>query len=78
MFCPRAGPPLTNPEAVRPIACRVATAFSSRGDRVAFTSMQDGDYEICILELDAEGSPGRDMHPRFSPERQVAADHVAA
>jgi len=54
-------------------------AFSSRGDRVAFTSQRDGgDYEIYILRLNADGtpgqleritdSPGRDMHPRFSPD----------
>jgi Tol biopolymer transport system component len=53
-------------------------AFSSRGDRVAFTSLRDGDYEIYILQLNADGSPaqlervtnspGRDMHPRFSPD----------
>ena len=53
-------------------------AFSSRGDRIAFTSLRDGDYEIRILQLDADGSPaqleratdtpGRDMHPRFSPD----------
>ena len=53
-------------------------AFSSRGNRVAFTSQRDGDYEIYILQLDADGSPGqleritatpgRDMHPRFSPD----------
>jgi TolB protein len=53
-------------------------AFSSRGDRIAFTSQRDGDYEIYILQLNADGSPGqlervtnspgRDMHPRFSPD----------
>ena len=53
-------------------------SFSSRGDRVAFSSLRDGDYEIYILELDAHGnpgrlerlthSPGRDMHPKFSPD----------
>jgi Tol biopolymer transport system component len=53
-------------------------AFSSRGDRVAFTSLRDGDYEIYILQLNPDGSPaqlervtnspGRDMHPRFSPD----------
>jgi Tol biopolymer transport system component len=54
-------------------------AFSSRGDRVAFTSQRDGgDYEIYLLQLNADGSPaqlervtnspGRDMHPRFSPD----------
>jgi TolB protein len=53
-------------------------AFSSRGDRIAFTSQRDGDYEIYLLQLNADGSPGqlervtnspgRDMHPRFSPD----------
>jgi Tol biopolymer transport system component len=53
-------------------------AFSSSGDRIAFTSHRDGDYEIYILQLQADGSPGRleritnspgrDMHPRFSPD----------
>ena len=55
-------------------------AFSSRGDRVAFTSLRDGDYEIYILQLNEDASPGRlervtdspgrDMHPRFSPDDQ--------
>ena len=53
-------------------------AFSSQGDRVAFSSLRDGDYEIYLLDVDAQGnpgrlerltrSPGRDMHPRFSPD----------
>jgi Tol biopolymer transport system component len=54
-------------------------AFSSHGDRIAFTSQRDGgDYEIYMLQLNADGSPGqleritnspgRDMHPRFSPD----------
>lgn len=53
-------------------------AFSSRGDRIAFTSHRDGDYEIYLLQLNEDGSPGqlervtqspgRDMHPKFSPD----------
>ena len=53
-------------------------SFSSRGDRIAFVSTRDGDYEIYILELESDGSPGpvrrvtnspgRDMHPKFSPD----------
>ena len=55
-------------------------SFSSKGDRVAFTSLRDDDYEIYLLDLNADGgpgrlerlthSPGRDMHPRFSPDDQ--------
>ena len=50
-------------------------SFSSRGDRVAFTSLRDDDYEIYLLELNEDGtpgplerlthSPGRDMHHRM-------------
>jgi Tol biopolymer transport system component len=55
-------------------------AFSSGGDRIAFTSERDGDFELYLLQLNADGSPGRlermthspgrDMHPRFSPDDQ--------
>ena len=53
-------------------------SFSSSGDRIAFTSHREGDYEIYILQLNTDWSPGelerithspgRDMHPRFSPD----------
>ena len=53
-------------------------SFSSSGDRIAFTSRRDGDYEIYLIDLNADGSagglerithhPGRDMHPKFSPD----------
>jgi TolB protein len=55
-------------------------SFSSKGDRIAFTSLRDDDYEVYLLDLNADGSPGRlerlthspgrDMHPRFSPDDQ--------
>ncbi len=53
-------------------------SFSSKGDRIAFVSLRDGDYELYLLEVGADGSPGalerltdspgRDMHPKFSPD----------
>lgn len=54
-------------------------AFSSKGDKIAFTSARDdGDYEIYLMDIDAasNGSPprrvthskGRDTHPKFSPD----------
>lgn len=54
-------------------------AFSPDGKTVAFTSNRDdGDYEIYLLPLDGDGSPGeprrltrspgRDTHPKFSPD----------
>lgn len=59
-------------------ATNTMPSFSSSGDRIAFVSTRDGDYEIYILDLDEDGSPGelerithspgRDMHPKFSPD----------
>lgn len=59
-------------------ATNTMPSFSSAGDRVAFVSTRDGDYEIYILDLAEDGtpgpvrritnSPGRDMHPKFSPD----------
>lgn len=59
-------------------ATNTMPSFSSSGDRVAFVSTRDGDYEIYILDLEDDGSPsdvrrvtnspGRDMHPKFSPD----------
>ena len=53
-------------------------AFSSGGDRVAFTSFRDGNFEIYTIAFDEDGRPGEperltrnpglDMHPRFSPD----------
>ena len=61
-------------------ATNTMPSFSSSGDRIAFVSTRDGDYEIYILELGDDGtpgnleritnSPGRDMHPKFSPDDQ--------
>lgn len=52
--------------------------FSPLGDRIAFVSNRDGNFEIYTLSLSADGSPGmlqritahpaHDMHPRFSPD----------
>jgi len=59
-------------------ATNTMPSFSSSGERVAFVSTRDGDYEIYILDLGEDGSlgevqritnsPGRDMHPKFSPD----------
>jgi TolB protein len=59
-------------------ATNTMPSFSSSGDRVAFVSTRDGDYEIYIVDLAEDGSPGtlqrmtnspgRDMHPKFSPD----------
>lgn len=59
-------------------ATNTMPSFSSAGDRIAFVSTRDGDYEIYIVDLEADGSPGevrrvtnspgRDMHPKFSPD----------
>jgi TolB protein len=59
-------------------ATNTMPSFSSAGDRIAFVSTRDGDYEIYILDLGEDGSPGevrrvtnspgRDMHPKFSPD----------
>ncbi len=53
-------------------------ALSADGGRVAFTSDRTGDYEIYLLRLGRDGgrqglerithSPGRDTHPKFSPD----------
>ncbi len=61
-------------------ATNTMPSFSSSGDRIAFVSTRDGDYEIYILYLEDDGSPGevrrmtnspgRDMHPKFSPDDQ--------
>jgi Tol biopolymer transport system component len=59
-------------------ATNTMPSFSSSGDEVAFVSTRDGDYEIYIIDLEPDGSPGatrrvtnspgRDMHPKFSPD----------
>ncbi len=59
-------------------ATNTMPSFSWSGDRIAFVSTRDGDYEIYILDLNEDGSPGdlqritnspgRDMHPKFSPD----------
>ncbi len=59
-------------------ATNTMPSFSSSGDRIAFVSTRHGDYEIYVLDLDDDGSPGevrritnspgRDMHPKFSPD----------
>jgi Tol biopolymer transport system component len=59
-------------------ATNTMPSFCSAGDRIAFVSTRDGDYEIYILDLGEDGSPGevrrvtnspgRDMHPKFSPD----------
>ncbi len=61
-------------------ATNTMPSFSWSGDRIAFVSTRDGDYEIYILDLEEDGSPGevrrmtnspgRDMHPKFSPDDQ--------
>jgi len=49
-------------------------AWSPLGDRIAFTSNRDGDYEIYTVRPNGKGltritdSPGNDAHPAWSPD----------
>jgi len=49
-------------------------AWSPAGDRIAFTSNRDGDYEIYTVRPNGKGlvrlthSPGNDAHPAWSPD----------
>jgi Tol biopolymer transport system component len=51
-------------------------AWSPLGDRIAFTSNRDGDYEIYTVRPDGRSlvrltsSPGNDAHPGWSPDGQ--------
>jgi Tol biopolymer transport system component len=54
-------------------------AWSPHGDRIAFTSNRDGDYEIYTVKPGGGGltrlthSPGNDAHPAWSPDAEWIA-----
>ena len=54
-------------------------AWSPHGDRIAFTSNRDGDYEIYTVRPDGRGitrltkSPGNDAHPAWSQDAEWIA-----
>ena len=54
-------------------------AWSPHGDRIAFTSNRDGDYEIYTVRTGGGGltrltrSPGNDAHPAWSPDAEWIA-----
>ena len=54
-------------------------AWSPHGDRIAFASNRDGDYEIYTVRPDGKGltrltkSPGNDAHPAWSPDAEWIA-----
>jgi Tol biopolymer transport system component len=54
-------------------------AWSPNGDRIAFTSNRDGDYEIYTVRPGGGGlmrltrSPGNDAHPAWSPDAEWIA-----
>jgi Tol biopolymer transport system component len=54
-------------------------AWSPHGDRIAFTSNRDGDYEIYTVRPGGGGltrltkSPGNDAHPAWSPDAEWIA-----
>src|SRR3954447_18523154 len=57
----------------------VEPAWSPTGDKIAFASNRDGNYEIYIMDTEGGGqtrltmSPGNDQWPTWSPDGQTIA-----